>query len=114
MLSGFCHLLKSIGRRTPTAAMVLNRAATTAVPQWPKRFDTGPDLREFYEKRGGATVYDGHRQMLGELLDAVDSNSNRRVLPQREAAFNMGALVLVITVVVGAAFLVLASHGAAR
>lgn len=70
---------------------------------WPRLFDSGPNLRQFYEKWGGSTPLDFHRQMMGELLDAIDNN--RRILPAKEKAFNWGAGILAITAISGGIFL---------
>jgi len=70
---------------------------------WPRQFDSGPNLRQFYEKWGGSTLVDVHRQMMGELLDAIDKN--KRILPSKERAFNIGAGVLALTIIGGAIFL---------
>jgi len=70
---------------------------------WPRQFDSGPNLRQFYEKWGGSTLVDVHRQMMGELLDAIDKN--KRILPSKERAFNIGAGALAFTIIGGAIFL---------
>lgn len=78
-------------------------AAFFASTLWPRLFDSGPNLRQFYETWGGSTVVDVHRQMMGEMLDAIDKN--RRILPGKERAFNVGAVVLAVTIAVGSVFL---------
>jgi hypothetical protein len=78
-------------------------AACFASTLWPRLFDSGPNLRQFYEKWGGSTLVDVHRQMVGELLDAIDNN--RGILPGKELAFNVGAATLAFTLISGAIFL---------
>jgi len=78
-------------------------AAFFASTLWPRLFDSGPNLRQFYEKWGGSTPVDIHRQMMGELLDAIDNN--RGILPSKERAFNIGAVILAFTLIAGAIFL---------
>jgi hypothetical protein len=56
-------------------------AACFASILWPRLFDSGPNLRQFYEKWGGSTLVDVHRQMMGELLDAIDNNKG--ILPSK-------------------------------
>jgi hypothetical protein len=70
---------------------------------WPRLFDFGPNLDQFYKQWGGSTELDFHRQMMGEYLNAVDHN--RAILPSKEKAFNLGVVVLVLTIIVGAIFL---------
>jgi hypothetical protein len=41
---------------------------------WPQEFDSGPDWREFYETYGGGTAIDVSRQMLAEMLEAIEGN----------------------------------------
>jgi len=78
-------------------------ATSFASTLWPQVFDTGPNPRQFYEKWGGSTLADVHRQMMGELLDAIDKN--KRILPSKERAFNIGAVALALTIIGGAIFL---------
>jgi hypothetical protein len=52
------------------------------VALWPRRLDSGPNWRVFYETYGGGAAVDVGRQMLGELLDAVDSNDESLSKPR--------------------------------
>jgi hypothetical protein len=44
---------------------------------WPRALDAGPDWRVFYGRWGASTPSDAGRQMLSELLDAIDRNDIR-------------------------------------
>jgi hypothetical protein len=44
------------------------------VAVWPRTLDGGPSLREFYETFGSAAAVDVGRQMLAELLEAIETN----------------------------------------
>jgi hypothetical protein len=61
---------------------------------WPRTFDVGPDTRDFYEKMATSTRLDASRQMLTELLVAVDAND--RQLPSKRRLFKAGFGVLVV------------------
>ncbi len=60
---------------------------------WPRAFDVGPDLRRFYEAMAARTRLDASRQMLSELLAAIDENNRR--LPEKRRLFKAGFAVLV-------------------
>jgi hypothetical protein len=61
---------------------------------WPRSFDVGPDTRRFYETMGGSTRLDATRQMLSELLAAVDANDKQ--VPAKRRLFKAGFTLLVI------------------
>jgi len=60
---------------------------------WPRTFDVGPDPRRFYEAMATSTRLVASRQMLSELLAAVDVND--RHLPGKNRLFKAGFGVLV-------------------
>ena len=61
---------------------------------WPRTFDLGPDPRKFYEAMGASTRVTATRQMLSELLEAVDEND--RQLPGKSRLFKIGFALLVV------------------
>ena len=61
---------------------------------WPRTFDLGPDPREFYEVMGTSSRVVATRQMLSELLKAVDEND--RQLPGKNRLFKFGFTLLVV------------------
>jgi hypothetical protein len=61
---------------------------------WPRTFDLGPDPRKFYEAMGTSTRVDATRQMLSELLKAVDEND--RQLPGKNRLFKLAFALLVL------------------
>lgn len=61
---------------------------------WPRTFDLGPDTRRFYETMGAASRLDATRQMLSELLAAVDGNDKQ--LPTKTQLFKAGFAALVL------------------
>ena len=76
----------------PTAALgVAGLLLLAAV--WPRTFDVGPDPRRFYEAMAGRTRLDASRQMLAELLAALDRN-NRRI-PDKNRLFKAGFALLI-------------------
>jgi hypothetical protein len=81
----------------PTAALGLAGLFLLAAV-WPRTFDVGPDPRQFYEAMAARTRLDASRQMLAELLAAIDRN-NRRV-PDKNRLFKAG-FALVIPALVG-------------
>jgi hypothetical protein len=66
----------------PTAALGI-AAVLLLAAIWPRTFDLGPDIRRFYEVMGGTTRIAASRQMLSELLAAIDQNDNS--FPARDA-----------------------------
>jgi hypothetical protein len=58
---------------------------------WPRRLDEGPNWRIFYEQFGGGTVAEVGRQMLSELLTAIDENRVKRV---KGLLFKIGFVLL--------------------
>jgi hypothetical protein len=80
----------------PTSALGC-AAAILLAAVWPQRFDVGPDTRRFYETMGGSTRLAATRQMLSELLAAVDVN-DQRILRKR-LLFKAGFTVLVVSLI---------------
>jgi hypothetical protein len=64
---------------------------------WPRTFDVGPDTRRFYEAMGGGTRLAASRQMLSELLAAIDQND--RELAGKRRLFKAGFAILVVAFV---------------
>jgi len=64
---------------------------------WPRTFDVGPDTRTFYETMGASTRLAASRQMLAELLAAIDVNETR--LPGKKRLFKAGFRLLVIAII---------------
>ncbi len=52
---------------------------------WPRKLDEGPNWREFYERFGGGAAVDVGRQMLSELLAAIEENAGKA--PGKSALF---------------------------
>jgi hypothetical protein len=77
----------------PTTALGLAGALLLAAV-WPRRFDLGPDTRRFYETMGMSSRLEASRQMLTELLVAVEENDLR--LPAKAKLFKSGFALLVI------------------
>jgi hypothetical protein len=61
---------------------------------WPRTFDVGPDTRRFYETMASSSRLDASRQMLAELLAAVDGNDKQ--LPPKAWLFKGGFAILVL------------------
>jgi hypothetical protein len=63
---------------------------------WPRRLDTGPSLRAFYETFGGGAAVDVARQILAELLETIETND--RVIhaykPELLIEFSLALIVL--------------------
>jgi hypothetical protein len=62
---------------------------------WLRKYDIGPDVRDFYDRQGGGTALAAKRQMLSELLAAIDSNDAR--LPRKSSAFKLGFAVFLVS-----------------
>jgi hypothetical protein len=77
----------------PTAALGI-AAVLLLAAIWPRTFDLGPDIRRFYEVMGGTTRITASRQMLSELLAAIDQNDKQ--LPGKRRLFKTGFSVLVV------------------
>jgi hypothetical protein len=77
----------------PTTVLGLAGALLLAAV-WPRRFDLGPDTRRFYETMGASSQLEASRQMLTELLVAIDGNDVR--LPAKAKLFKSGFALLVI------------------
>jgi hypothetical protein len=76
----------------PTAALGLAGILFLAAV-WPRRFDVGPDPQQFYEAMAARSRLDASRQMLAELLAAIDRN-NRHV-PNKSRLFKAGFALLI-------------------
>jgi hypothetical protein len=63
---------------------------------WPRTFDLGPDTRRFYETMGASTRLAASRQMLAELLAAIDANETRS--PEKKLLFKTGFRLLVVAI----------------
>jgi hypothetical protein len=63
---------------------------------WPREFSTGPDPAEFYEEMGGSTRIVASRQMLTELIAALDRNDPP--LRSKNRLFKAGFTVLVVSI----------------
>ena len=62
---------------------------------WPRRFDVGPDPGRFYQAFGSSPAIVASRQMLSELLAAIDTND--AVLPAKGRLFKLGFSALVLS-----------------
>lgn len=59
----------------PVAAIVMGVSGLLLVVAiWPRRWDFGPDLQDFYEEMSGAPPVEASQQMLAELLASIDRN----------------------------------------
>jgi hypothetical protein len=63
--------------------------------------DYGPSLRAFYEAFGGGAAVDVARQMLAELLGAIETN-DRVIRTQKPEMLIELSLALIVLCVVGA------------
>ena len=64
---------------------------------WPVRLDTGPDTRAFFETFGGGLELTTKRQMLADLLAAVDRNDVHRQLRLKDRVFKLAFALLVVS-----------------
>jgi hypothetical protein len=64
---------------------------------WPRKLDGGPNWREFYETFGGGTARDVGRQLLAELLAAIDENERRTRARKPNAVFKGGLLLMAVS-----------------
>jgi hypothetical protein len=71
------------------------------VALWPRRLDSGPNW-VLYETYGGGAAVDVGRQMLGELLDAVDSNDESLSKPLGKILVFKVAFALLVVSLIGA------------
>jgi hypothetical protein len=60
---------------------------------WPRRFDFGPELRQFYESMSGSTRLEASRQMLAEVLKAVEAN----IKPGKSVLYWIGLALFVVS-----------------
>ena len=72
------------------------------VALWPRRLDTGPNWRTFYERYGGGAAADVGRQMLSELLDAVERNNESLSRPHGKIFVFKAAFALLVALLIGA------------
>lgn len=64
---------------------------------WPAKLDTGPDTRAFFETFGGGFELETKRQMLSDLLAAVDKNDADRRLRMKDRVFKLAFALLVVS-----------------
>jgi hypothetical protein len=68
---------------------------------WPRKLDAGPSVRTFYETFGDGTALDVSRQMLAELIAAIDANE--RIARARMAdELIKASLILILLSIAGA------------
>jgi hypothetical protein len=60
---------------------------------WPRKLDEGPNLRAFYLLFGGGTAEAAGRQMLSELLTAIEGNDKKT---GKSGLFKFGFSIMVI------------------
>jgi hypothetical protein len=77
----------------PTAALGV-AAVLLLSAVWPRTFDLGPDTRRFYEAMSDSTRLAASRQMLSELLLAVDRNDEH--LPRKSLLFKVAFGVVLV------------------
>lgn len=63
---------------------------------WPAKLDTGPDTRAFFETFGGGFELETKRQMLADLLSAVERNDADRRLRVKDRVFKVAFAFLVV------------------
>jgi hypothetical protein len=68
---------------------------------WPRKLDVGPSLRGFYESFGSGAAVDVARQMLAELLEAIETN-DRVTRAHQPELLNELSLVLIVLPLAGA------------
>jgi hypothetical protein len=71
------------------------------VAVWPRTFDVGPSLRAFYDTLGSEATVDVARQMLAELLEAIETNDRVTRAHKPEALIEL-SLVLILLSLIGA------------
>jgi hypothetical protein len=64
---------------------------------WPVKLDTGPDTRAFFEAFGGGFEITTKKQMLADLLAAVDRNDLDDRLRTRNRVFSWSFILLVMS-----------------
>lgn len=69
------------------------------VTVWPRKLDEGPNWREFYETFGGGTAKSVGRQMLAELLAAIDENERRTQTRKPNTVFKAGLILMAVSLV---------------
>lgn len=69
---------------------------------WPRGLDTGPNWRTFYERYGGEAAADVGRQMLSELLDAVERNNDNLSSSHGKIFVLKAAFSLLVASLIGA------------
>jgi hypothetical protein len=71
------------------------------VAVWPRSFDVGPSLRAFYDTYGSRAAVDVARQLLAELLEAIDANDRVTCTRKAETLVEL-SLVLILLSLIGA------------
>jgi hypothetical protein len=71
------------------------------VTVWPTKLDVGPSLRAFYDTFGSRAPLDVARQMLAELLEAIDANDRAMRSRKPETLIKL-SLVLIVLSLAGA------------
>jgi hypothetical protein len=69
------------------------------VTVWPRQLDEGPNWHEFYETFGSGTAREVSRQMLAELLAAIDENERRTRTRKPNAVFKVGLIIIAVSLV---------------
>jgi|ERR671934_896301 hypothetical protein len=64
---------------------------------WPQRLDVGPSLRAFYETFGSGAAVDIARQMLAELLEAIDANDRVTNARKPEMLIKLSLVLIVLS-----------------
>jgi hypothetical protein len=62
---------------------------------WPREFSTGPDPGEFYDEMGGSSRIEAARQMLAELIAALEQNDGP--LRTKNRLFKLGFALLILS-----------------
>ncbi|HEY3764415.1 MAG TPA: hypothetical protein VGL44_04605 [Gaiellales bacterium] len=91
--------LLSIASSTPgwgsPAGLIAVGCAPLVYAIWPRAFEVGADLRTFYATMGGASRADASRQMLSQMLAAIDDNAAALPAAKAQAVRWGTALVLI-------------------
>ncbi|HEY8777360.1 MAG TPA: hypothetical protein VIM33_12895 [Gaiellaceae bacterium] len=76
------------------AALILSVGGVLLlIAVWPRELDEGPNLREFYRNFGGGTAEYVGRQLLSELLAAIEGNNRKK---GKSGLFKLGFAIMVI------------------
>jgi hypothetical protein len=68
---------------------------------WPRKLDAGPSVRAFYETFGDGTALDVSRQMLAELIAAIDTNEQIARARKADELIKL-SLILILLSITGA------------